>query len=126
MKLDLFTKEEIEDRGFIYEPDDTKCTKILTKAVYSHFSIKDDRQEWVTSLAKNSEDLTEGQWRTYISSCINCKYVNSIYITLEEPLVIKNKDIHQENVRVCVLGHTKFNKEELEERQNLYSELFDL
>lgn len=124
--VNLFTKEEIEEGGFVYEPDVDKCLKMLTPFVYSSVDVEGENIKLSFKIKTDEEEPTERQWKNYVSSCIKCKYVHSIFISLDEPIFLKREQYRCDNVRVCVMGHTKFTPLEMEERSEHYSQLFDL
>lgn len=75
----LFTKEDIQKYGFIYEPDTSKCK--LRKLRFPSCETEEDKAE--------------------ISKEIFFKYVNSVFIDTYQPLIPPD----HYDYRVMVRGH---------------------
>jgi hypothetical protein len=99
-RIELFTKEEIESYGFIYEPDDTKCKSGRVHTMYSTtFKDKDGSIQQSNTIF----DLTpEKQVKDEIAFLIHYKHINSIYVLIPDELPLYD---HVHN-RVWFSGHT--------------------
>ncbi len=120
-RVHLFTKEDIERFGFIYEPDVTKCQTGHIKVFYAGFcqrngKIFPDMKEWGPEFWKGSEE----EYKNQIAEFIYLKYLNDVFVV--EPEVIEGMDNFHGDAWVMISGHTRMmsagEKKFLEENQN--------
>lgn len=120
-KLNLFTKEELENfsekYGFVYEPDTSKCKfGYHIHVMYITFYVKDGVVEYDEPGFAAKQPFNK-EWILEYSPV---KYINSVYVEVfdqddQNKLNDWNKNYHG-HVWVKVVGHTQFTDEEIEEK----------
>lgn len=110
----LFTKEDIEKSGFIYEPDVLKCKPYKCGLTYNTFTVNDgvvinyppiyeDTQSLGFSITKEEFLNSAVLWSPYT-------HVNSIYVNLPEAkdVVLEGMPKHfHGHPKVMICGHTR-------------------
>lgn len=99
-RIELFTKEEIESYGFIYEPDATKCKSGRIHTMYS--TTGKDKEGIVQQSKTIFECRPEKEVKDEIAFLIHYKHINSIYVLIPDELPCYD---HVHN-RVWFSGHT--------------------
>ena len=123
-RLELFTKEDIESYGFIYEPDNSKCRAGSAKVMHSTFYVKDGVVDYGGPGAGEHDLMMDKENRDLAAACIGHKYIHSVFVDVftqedQEPLNDWNKNYHG-HMRVGYRGHTLYTEEEMEERRKSY------
>jgi|ERR1035437_1875232 hypothetical protein len=103
MKIQLFTKEEIEKCGFIYEADISKCKTCKTKIHYNGSSIDKKGNVINSPSVIDTGCMTEKQLKEEVVFGIPYKYVNSIFVIFPDTIPYFG---HSHN-KVMVSGHTR-------------------
>lgn len=123
-RLELFTKEDIESYGFIYEADDSKCKTRSAKVMYGTFYVKDGIVDYGGPGAGEYDLMMDKANRDLVAICIGHKYIHSVFVDVftqedQEPLNSWNKNYHG-HMRVGYCGHTPYTEEEMAERRKCY------
>ena len=112
-RIHIYTKEDIERFGFIYEPDETKCKTGKIKVFYGGFHQKDGkitpqpfRREW-------DQVCPEEDYKKFIVDAIYLKYINDVFVVDPEP--IPGMDNFHGDVWVMISGHTRIKSKGEEE-----------
>lgn len=110
-RIEIFTPEEIEKYGFIYEPDASKCKTGKISVIYSN-SGKDEKTGLITHYPNifESSGLSEKYIKDEISFHIFFTHIHSIFSIEYDDFSFG----HAHN-RVMFTGHTKRDKEPTEE-----------
>lgn len=101
-KIELFTKEEIESYGFIYEPDINKCKTGRIKSQYSTSTFQFNK---LTHSKTVFELVPEKEAKEEIVFQIPYTHIHSIHVNIPE----EEKDIlfgHVHN-KIWYTGHTR-------------------
>ncbi len=86
---ELFSKEDIEKYGFLYEPDSSKCTSYNIGLHFDCNYYKDG--QWTNRTSPETND----EWKSYASDYIkermegynlHWKYIYSVFVPLISPL----------------------------------------
>lgn len=118
--VQLFTKDEIEKYGFIYEPDESKCKTGKCGTVYTtYYRIRGSASFKVYPPSfENNLGFTRDDFQQDVANRLYYKYVNSIFAHIPEDAECNNgvdeselSDFHA-HVRVSFKGHTPFTEEE--------------
>lgn len=123
-RIELFTKEDIESYGFIYEIDDSKCRMSSAKVIYGTFYVKDGIVDYGGSGVGEYDFMMDKATRDLAASCIGCKHIHSIFVDIftqadQELLNNWNKNYHG-HMRVAYRGHSPYTQEEMNERIEKY------
>ena len=86
-KIEIFTKEDIEKYGFIYEPDITKCQSLKLKLCVPESGTMDE------------------DYKTEVANQIPYQYVHQV---IESPNPYEGDPNFLADSKVIVVGHTKW------------------
>jgi len=100
-QIELFTKEEIEAYGFIYEPDITKCKMGKTRFHYNGSHIDKTGNVIHSPSVIELGQTTEKQLKEDVAFSIYYKYIHSIFVNIPETIIFDH--VHN---KVMYLGHT--------------------
>lgn len=108
--IQIFTKEDIEKFGFVYEPDETKCKIRKIAPLYSSFDTENGIVVRSGAVVSNEGFVEEDfkQEIIYWGQETNFKYINSIYGMVAEVGESVDTDIKSNghwDVRAMVKGH---------------------
>ena len=90
--MELFTKEEIEKYGFIYEPDITKCKTRTTGPHYKCNYYKDGK------FTHPEQPILTDEWKIGASEVIKMrtpswKYINTIFVPDVSPMSSRGEGV---------------------------------
>jgi hypothetical protein len=78
--IELFTPEEIEKYGLIYEPDETKCKTMSTKVHYGSFDVDENGVLHGPYTPKFGEEYSEENYKKHIAEMCYFKCVHSFFV----------------------------------------------